>query len=103
MVGWTTVASEETARELAQGLVKARLAACVQISSPITSVYVWQGKQEETQEWRLTVKFPSSNALALEEWLKAHHPYKVPQWVALQAQLVSLDYLQWALEAKPNG
>src|SRR5690606_22419212 len=40
----TTTASEAEARSIARLLVEQRLAACVQISGPIHSVYRWQGE-----------------------------------------------------------
>ena len=38
-----------------------RLAACVQVSGPITSTYRWQGKVETSQEWLCTIKTRQSH------------------------------------------
>jgi hypothetical protein len=51
----TTVGSAADARWLAQAVVQARLAACVQVEV-ITSHYHWQGALQEEQEWRLVCK-----------------------------------------------
>jgi periplasmic divalent cation tolerance protein len=46
----TTVDSQDVAEQLARGITGERLAACVQISSPIRSLYWWQGDLEEARE-----------------------------------------------------
>ena len=74
----TTVASADDARRLASGAVQARLAACVQVEA-IASHYVWQGAQHEDAEWRLVCKTLPQAAPALRDWLRAQHPYQVPQ------------------------
>jgi len=52
----TTTAEAEDARKIAARLVEAKLAACVQIVEPITSVYRWQGNVEEEKEVLLLIK-----------------------------------------------
>ncbi len=56
----TTTDSEEKAHELAQGAVEARLAACAQISAPVTSVYRWQNAIESSEEWQVLFKTAGS-------------------------------------------
>ncbi len=97
MIGWTTVGSEAAARELAEALVAGKLAACVQVEGPVQSYYVWQGKVSCDAEWRLAVKFPLARAVELAAWLDAHHPYEVPQWVAVAVAEVLPAYAEWAL------
>jgi len=97
-IGWTTVDSAELANQLAAGLVAARLAGCVVVDGPVTSHYVWKAKQERAQEWRLTVKFPADRATEILAWLKAHHPYENPQWVAVEAASVSAPFRQWVVD-----
>jgi len=102
LIGWTTVDSVKAARQLATGLIAAQLAACVQVDVPVISHYVWQGKQTQTKEWRLWVKFPADNSAAIEEWLKSHHPYSTPQWLAVEAVRVAKSYQKWILENSLN-
>ncbi|HEY5311203.1 MAG TPA: divalent-cation tolerance protein CutA, partial [Pirellulales bacterium] len=52
----TTVANADEAQRLARQLVERRLAACVQVTGPVTSTYWWQGAIETATEWRCTVK-----------------------------------------------
>ena len=51
----TAVGSEAAAEVLAQQLVEARLAACVQVM-PLKSFYVWQGESRKEAEYLLLVK-----------------------------------------------
>ncbi len=97
LIGWTTVDSAAAAKKLAAGLVAARLAACAQVDGPVTSHYIWQGKQERTKEWRIWVKFPTPRAKEIEAWLKAHHPYSTPQWLAVEAAAVAGPYREWVV------
>ncbi len=95
LVGWTTVSSTEIANDLAAGLVAARLAACVAVDGPVTSHYVWEGRQECAPEWRLWVKFPADRADEILAWLRERHPYAVPQWIAVEAAAVAQPYREW--------
>lgn len=97
----TTVASAADARRLASGAVQARLAACVQVES-IASHYVWQGAQHEDAEWRLVCKTLPEAAPALRAWLRAQHPYEVPQLLT-QAMEAEADYAQWVAGQVDGG
>lgn len=90
-IGWTTLASLEDARKMAEEMVSGRLAVCVQVE-PITSYYLWNGSLESSEEYRLTVKFLAENTEKLEAWLNEHHPYDVPQWLAVPVDRVASSY-----------
>jgi len=96
LVAWTAVANPEDAARLARGVIEARLAACVQVEGPVTAHYEWQGRREETPEYRLVFKFLPEQAAALEAWVLARHPYETPEWVVVRAEHVSEKYLSWA-------
>ncbi len=97
LIGWTTLDSAAAAHKLAAGLIAARLAACAQVDGPITSHYLWKGKQERTKEWRIWVKFPAKNAKKIEAWLKTNHPYSTPQWLAVEVAAVAEPYRRWVM------
>ena len=96
LIGWTTVETREQAETLARGLIEARLAACVQVDGPITSVYRWDNRVQTATEHRLTVKFLAHRQVELEAWLISRHPYETPEWMVLRADRVSEKYLSWA-------
>src|SRR6476620_9152292 len=81
LIGWTTLPSRDAAERVARFLVSENLAACAQIDGPIRSFYQWEGKLNEDEEFRLTLKFSAAKTEALEKRLRALHPYSVPQWI----------------------
>jgi periplasmic divalent cation tolerance protein len=98
----TTTGSQEEAAKIAQALVERQLAACVQITGPITSVYRWQEKIENSLEWLCVIKSSRANYAALEAAIRELHSYEVPEIIALPVQSGSADYLSWlAANIKP--
>ncbi|MEW2068066.1 divalent-cation tolerance protein CutA [Streptomyces sp. NPDC007346] len=91
----TTTDSEEKAHELAQGAVEARLAACVQISAPVTSVYRWQNAIESSEEWQVLFKTAAERYEELERYLQEAHDYDTPEIIAIPVIRGSARYLGW--------
>jgi periplasmic divalent cation tolerance protein len=102
LIAWTTVAQRSDAEQLAADVIGRRLAACVQIEGPVTSWYRWEGKIEQTEEFRLCFKFTSDQSAALSAWVHAHHPYATPEWVVVRAAEVGEKYLSWAKATSSN-
>ena len=90
-----TCPDEDTAARLARGLVENRHAACVNILPSVRSIYRWEGEVMDEQEVLMVIKTTSHHFFAVEHWLTEHHPYDVPEVVALEAGHVSEPYLQW--------
>jgi len=94
-----TVPSRETGQEIANVLLERKLAACVNIISPITSIYTWEGQAPTDQEALLIVK---TRLDLFEEQLipavQAVHPYEVPEIIALPILMGSKRYLDWINE-----
>jgi len=99
VVIWTTVVKLVDAEQLADGLVRARLAACVQVDSGMLSHYQWQGEIESTTEYRVVIKTRRSLLAKLKVWIKEHHPYEVPQFVAMEVLDTNESYRTWVLES----
>lgn len=93
-----TAPDETAAEKLARGLVEQRLAACVNAIAGVKSFYRWQGKIESDAEVQLLIKTRRAKFDDVAAWLKATHPYEVPEIVALPAERVSDEYLEWAIE-----
>ncbi|MFD7228202.1 divalent-cation tolerance protein CutA [Streptomyces sp. NPDC059881] len=91
----TTTDSAAKAEELARGAVEARLAACAQISAPVTSVYHWQNAIETSEEWQILFKTTEACYEALESHLLAHHDYDTPEIIATPVVRGSAAYLEW--------
>ena len=91
----TTVDSTEEAERLARSITTARLAACVQIVGPIRSLYWWQDKLDDAQEWLLLIKTTTEASIELEQHIKANHSYDTPEITATQIPWGSAEYLSW--------
>ncbi|HLJ35943.1 MAG TPA: divalent-cation tolerance protein CutA [Ktedonobacteraceae bacterium] len=91
----TTIDSQEGAQKIANAIVSAHLAACVQISGPIISTYWWQEKMEQAEEWICTAKTRRELYNELEQAIRAIHPYDVPEILAVDVTAGNADYLNW--------
>ena len=98
----TTVASRREALRLAGLMVKARLAACVQVI-PIHSTYRWHNKIEQSAEWLLAAKTRSARTKALMAFIRRHHPYELPEIMAVSVTRVLPAYRQWVLRETKSG
>jgi periplasmic divalent cation tolerance protein len=91
----TTTDKKEDAERIAKAIVENRLAACVQISGPILSIYWWHDTMEESEEWLLTIKTRKEIYPRLEQAIKNFHPYEVPEITAVPIVEGSSNYLGW--------
>ena len=90
-----TAANGEEAARLADMLIGAHLAACVQILPEMESVYRWQGKIERQPEVLLLAKTARSKFEDLEREVRALHSYETPEIIALPIVAGSSSYLDW--------
>nr|BBH86290.1 divalent-cation tolerance protein CutA [Thermosporothrix sp. COM3] len=90
----TTVDSEDVAKAIARKLVEQHLAACVHLF-PIQSVYRWEGKQEEDNEWRLEAKTRRELYPRVEKAIVESHPYSCAQVTVLPIVAGKKEYLDW--------
>ncbi len=95
IVVFMTAANGEEAARLADMLVGAHLAACVQILPEIESVYRWQGKIERQAEVLLLAKTTRTRFDELEREVRALHSYETPEILAVPVLAGSIPYLQW--------
>ncbi len=95
-----TCGSMKEAERLAKAIVKARLAACVNISTaPVESVYRWKGRVERAREFLLLVKSTRKRFAGLRRELERLHSYDVPEIIALPIAEGSAGYLRWLGES----
>lgn len=98
----TTTASRSEADRLAALAVETRLAACGQVSGPVTSTYRWEGEIRTADEWVCTFKTSSVALQPLLAALRAAHDYDTPELVATPIVTGDADYLAWIdAETKP--
>ncbi len=91
----TTTETKQAAQEIAAALVEQRLAACVQVSGPVESVYRWQDKVQQSQEWLCTAKTRASLLPQVEAAIRDLHNYECPEIVAVPIADGSAAYLAW--------
>lgn len=90
-----TAASAEEAMRIADTLVDAKLAACVQVLPEMHSIYLWKGEVERAREVLLIAKTTMAKFAGLQSQLRAIHSYETPEIVALPIVAGSEDYLKW--------
>jgi periplasmic divalent cation tolerance protein len=93
-----TCSSEEEALKIASSLVEERLAACVNIVSPVRSIYRWEGKICDEREWMLFIKTQKQRFEDLEKKVTALHSYSVPEIIALPIIEGASSYLRLVKE-----
>ena len=94
----TTAGSVDEANKIAEALVQRRLAACVNVVGPISSVYRWKDKVEHAQEWLLVIKTTAGATDPVADAIKELHSYELPECVVLPIEGGSEAYLEWVGE-----
>lgn len=93
---YSTFPDEAAARRVAEILVREKLAACVNIHPPMTSIYEWEGKVQTEREIAAFIK---TRATLVDDVIAAArplHPYSVPCFLVLPVLGGNADYLDWA-------
>lgn len=100
----TNLPDSASAFNLARILVERRLAACVNVLSPATSFYRWEGRLQQEQETPLIIKSTTEAYSELERAIRELHPYELPEIIALPVTQGLESYLGWvAAECKPGA
>lgn len=91
----TNLPDRATAETMAAMLVEERLAACVTILQSSRSVYRWKSAVEAADEVPLLIKTTEARYQALEDAIRARHPYELPEIIAVPVVSGLPDYLAW--------
>ena len=91
----TNVPDQSSAEKLARALIESRAAACVNVLAACRSIYRWQGAVESADEIPLLIKTTVANYPLAEAIVRAHHPYDVPELVAIPITHGLPAYLDW--------
>ncbi|HFB64170.1 MAG TPA: divalent-cation tolerance protein CutA [Aeromonadales bacterium] len=78
-----------------KGMLDNKLAACINVLPAISSSYQWQGNIEQCDESLLLIKTEQHLFQLLESFIIKHHPYEVPEILALPITQGSQSYLNW--------
>lgn len=96
-----TAGSVQEAEAIANSLVNSQLAACVNLV-PIQSIYTWQGKLHQEQEWQLLIKTDLSQFQTIAAKIRELHSYELPEIIALPIVAGSQPYLNWISASVQN-
>ena len=94
----TNLPNRESAQRMANALIESRAASCINMLAECTSVYRWQGKIETASEVPLLIKTTRAAYPHLEAVIRAHHPYELPEIIAVSVNVGLPGYLQWIVQ-----
>ena len=95
IVTFCTCPNKEVAEKIARLLVENRLAACVNILPNVMSIYTWNGKVESADEHLLIIKSSAQSYQDIETAIRSHHPYELPEIIAVPVELGLPEYINW--------
>ena len=98
-----TCANKKEAKKVAEGLIKQKLAACVNIVDKIESLFWWEGKVDRSQEVLLVVKSKKEKFPRIIKSVRSTHSYKVPEIIALPIVAGYKPYLEWINDSVTRG
>ena len=94
----STFPSEQAAENIAEALIRSKLAACVQLINNLRSFYTWDEKLEKSSETLILVKTTVDKAEAVKDFILKQHSYEVPEIILIDAKSMNSDYSTWILE-----
>ena len=95
VIAFTTVGKFDVAEKLAHHLVEHRLAACVNILGPVSSVFRWKGKVEVAEERILLIKTVRDNLEQIRLTIRDISDYELPELLVLDIDEGDESYLNW--------
>jgi periplasmic divalent cation tolerance protein len=95
----TTLPADADGAAFARDLVEERLAACVNLSAPMESIYRWDGNVESETERQLVIKTSRDRVAALWDRVRELHPYDMPEFLVTPIVDGNDAYLRWVAES----
>jgi len=90
-----TAKNKKEAQKISVGLIKAKLAACVNILDKVDSVFFWAGKIDQAKESLLVIKSKKEKLPQIIKLVRSLHSYEVPEIIALPIIAADMPYLRW--------
>jgi periplasmic divalent cation tolerance protein len=94
VIVFTTAGSQAEADKIANALLNAHAASCVQMNE-IKSVYHWKGKIAHENEIHLTIKTRDELYPKVQKIILENHSYEIPQIVKVPITGGLPAYLDW--------
>ncbi|MDN4502526.1 divalent-cation tolerance protein CutA [Alteromonadaceae bacterium BrNp21-10] len=83
------------AEAIAKNVVEQKLAACANIIPGVKSLYIWEGEVQQQEECQLLMKTRPSECDKMFKLVLSLHPYDVPEWLVIDINDGSEEYLNW--------
>ena len=99
----STVPDDASAEIIARTLVEEKLAACVNLFSPMQSVYRWKDAVESASERQVVIKTSKTVVERLQRRIGELHPYELPEFVVIPVLGGSGGYLSWVTNQLDRG
>jgi periplasmic divalent cation tolerance protein len=90
-----TTGARDDAERLGEALVVEHLAGCCSVVPIVHSFYYWDGQLQREHEALLIVKTLESSAGAVQEFVRSHHEYELPEIIQVPIEGGSSAYLSW--------
>jgi periplasmic divalent cation tolerance protein len=94
-----TFPNPNKAAEVGRTLVGEKLAACVNITPAVHSIYAWKDELQSEMEALAVIKTTADRFEALAKRIVELHPYEVPEVIALPITGGHAPYLAWVVES----
>lgn len=100
-----TTGGRDDAERIGEALVVQHLAACCSVVPTVHSFYFWEDQLQRDHEALLLIKTLDSQVAAVEEYVRTHHTYEMPEILQVPIQGGSSAYLSWleSQVAKPGS
>jgi periplasmic divalent cation tolerance protein len=93
-----SASSQNEAEKIARELVQTKLAACVSIIPNMRSIYTWEDKVEDSEEYLLIIKTRGELFEQVKQAIQVLHSYKIPEIISLPITHALDDYIRWINE-----
>ena len=93
-----TTGGRDDAERLGEALVVEHLAACCSVVPTVHSIYYWEGQLKREHEALLLIKTVEPLAGQVQEFVRAHHEYELPEIIQVAIEDGLPRYLQWLAE-----
>jgi len=90
-----TLGGRDDAERLGEALVVEHLAACCSVVPTVHSFYYWEDQLRREHEALLLVKTLESRATAVQEFVRTHHSYELPEILQVSIDGGFAAYLNW--------
>ncbi len=95
IVIFVTAGNRKEAQKIASGLIRQRLAACVNIVDKVDSLFFCEAKLQKAKESLLIIKSTKAKLPQIIRLIKSLHSYKLPEIIALPIIAGYKPYLRW--------